>query len=233
MNDFYNKVDVRNIPTYSIKDAAQYLRIPISTVRSWTVGLNYHTKEGSSFFAPLIEIPKQKPYLLSFTNIVELHVLRAIRSIHKIKLNKAREAIDFIIEELKVSHPLATKQFSTDGVNLFVEHYGKLIQANQDERNQLKMVFDAHLKRIEPDDSGLAIKLYPFTRSHEEDSPRIVSIDPRNAFGRLTIDGTGITTSILKERYLAGDSIEELAVDYNFDSLYIQEAIRCELPMAA
>lgn len=233
MNDFYNKVDVRNISAYSIKDAAQYLRIPISTVRSWTIGLNYHTKGGSSFFAPLIEIPKQKPYLLSFTNIVELHVLRAIRSIHRIKLNKVREAIDFIIEELKVSHPLATKQFSTDGVNLFVEHYGELIQANQDERNQLKMVFDAHLKRIEPDDSGLAIKLYPFTRSHEEDSPRIVSIDPRNAFGRLTIDGTGITTSILKERYLAGDSIEELAVDYNFNPLYIQEAIRCELPMTA
>jgi hypothetical protein len=31
---------------------------------------------------------------------------------------------------------------------------------------------------------------------------------------RLTIDGTGIATSILKERYLAGDSIDELAADY-------------------
>lgn len=233
MNDFYNRVDIRNIPTYSIKDTSQYLRIPVSTVRSWVIGLSYSTKEGSSFFAPLIEIPKHKPYLLSFTNIVELHVLRAIRSIHKIKLNKVREAIDFIIDKLEISHPLATKQFSTDGVNLFVEHYGKLIQANQDECNQLQMVFEAHLRRIEPDDNGFAMKLYPFTRPHEEDSPKIVSIDPRNAFGRLTIDGTGITTSILKERYLAGDSIEDLAIDYNFDSIYIQEAIRCELPMAA
>jgi uncharacterized protein (DUF433 family) len=56
-----------------------------------------------------------------------------------------------------------------------------------------------------------------------------VVIDPRVAFGRRTIDGTGIATSILKERYSAGDSIDELAIDYDCDRLSIEEAIRCEL----
>ena len=129
---------------------------------------------------------------------------------------------------------MVSQQFSTDGIDLFVEHYGALIQASQAERNQLELAIHTHIQRIEADDQGLAIKLYPFTRSHEENNPRIVVVDPRIAFGRLTIDGTGIATSILKERYSAGDSIDDLAADYECDRLSIEEAIRCELsPIAA
>ncbi len=47
------------------------------------------------------------------------------------------------------------------------------------------------------------------------------------------IAGTGITTRILAERYQAGDSIDDLVYDYEVDRLAIEEAIRCELPVAA
>jgi hypothetical protein len=63
---------------------------------------------------------------------------------------------------LQVSHPLATQKFSTNGIDLFVEHYGTLIQASQAERNQLELAINTHIQRIEADDQGLAIKLYPF-----------------------------------------------------------------------
>ena len=232
MNDLYGGSDPRNIPTYSIGDAARYLRIPRSTIRSWTVGHSYRVKDGSSFFHPLIDISKEKPYLLSFTNLVEVHVLRAIRVGHKIQLNKVREALDFINEHLLVPHPLAKEDFRTNGVDLFIERYGELINASSGGKEELKESLNAHLERIEPDDSGLAIKLYPFTRSDEVDNPRLVVIDPRIAFGRLTIAGTGIVTDILKERYKAGDSIEDLAFDYDCDRLSIEEAIRCELSAA-
>lgn len=234
MSDLYRGLDPKNIPAYSIGDAARYLRIPSSTIRSWTIGYSYSVKDGSNLFYPLIELPKgkSKPYLLSFTNLVEVHVLRAIRQHHKIQLNKVREALDFISEHLLVPHPLAKEDFRTNGVDLFIERYGELINASSGGRKELKEALNAHLERIEPDDSGLAIKLYPFTRSHEEDNPRLVVIDPRIAFGRLTLTGTGIATNILKERYRAGDSIEELAEDYDCDRLSIEEAIRCELSAA-
>lgn len=229
MKDLYGGLDPRNIPSYSLGDAARYLRIPRSTIRSWTIGHSYPVKDGSSFFRPLIEIPKSKPYLLSFTNLVEVHVLRAIRQHHQIQLNKVREALDFIDEQFKVPHPLANEEFRTNGVDLFIERYGELINASSGGKQELKEALNAHLERIEPDDKGLAIKLYPFTRSNEEDNPRLVVIDPRIAFGRLTLVGTGIATNILKERYKAGDSIEELAEDYNCDRSLIEEAIRCEI----
>ena len=232
MNDLYGGSDPRNIPTYSIGDAARYLRIPRSTIRSWTIGHSYRVKDGSSFFHPLIDISKEKPYLLSFTNLVEVHVLRAIRVGHKIQLNKVREALDLINKRFEVPHPLAQEDFRTNGVDLFIERYGELINASSGGKKELKEALNAHLQRIEPDDSGLAIKLYPFTRSDEVDNPRLVVIDPRIAFGRLTIAGTGIVTDILKERYKAGDSIEDLAEDYDCDRLSIEEAIRCELSAA-
>ncbi|WP_241392556.1 DUF433 domain-containing protein [Rippkaea orientalis] len=108
-----------------------------------------------------------------------------------------------------------------------------MINASQKGQLDLRNKLNLHLERIEPDDSGLAIKLYPFTRPHEENNPKIVVIDPRIAFGRLVIANTGIPTSILKERFHAGDTIEDLAYDYGCDLLSIQEAIRCELPNAA
>lgn len=225
----YGKLDPRNIPTYSIGDAARYLRIPAATVRSWTVGRHYPSKnEGEKFFQPLILIKSYKPRLLSFTNLIEIHVLRAIRQHHKIELDKVRAALDYINEQFQVSHPLAREQFHTDGVDLFIDRYGDLINASQQGKTDLKNAFSKHLKRIEVDDNGLAIKLYPFTRSQEENNPRLVVIDPRIAFGRLVIAGTGIATSILAERFDAGDSIKDLAFDYNCPDEWIEKAIRCE-----
>ncbi|MEO0348796.1 MAG: DUF433 domain-containing protein [Cyanobacteria bacterium P01_A01_bin.15] len=233
MSKLYGKLDPRGIPTYSIGDAAKYLRIPAATIRSWTVGRKYPKADGKGFFAPLIPIPDRQPKLLSFTNMVEVHVLRAIRRHHDIDLGKVRTALDFIEENMQVTHPLAHTEFRTDGVDLFIDRYGELINASASGQIQLKDSLNAHLERVEPDDSGLAIKLYPFTRTHEKNSPRIVVIDPRTAFGRLVIEGTGIPTSVLAERYRAGDSMDDLAEDYRCDRIKVEEAIRCELPNAA
>ncbi|WP_009631756.1 DUF433 domain-containing protein [Synechocystis sp. PCC 7509] len=233
MVKLYGETDPRNIPTYSFSDAARYLRIPAVTIRSWTVGRRYPTSSGFNFSKPIIAIKELKPSLLSFTNLIEIHILRGIRKHHKIQLDKVRAALDYIDEQFPVPHPLATEKFQTNGVDLFIEKYGSLINASKRGQTELKNVLNAHLQRIELDDSGLAIRLYPFTRSHEEDNPRIVAIDPRIAFGRLVIAGTGISTSVLAERHQAGESINELSYDYDCDSLKIEEAIRCELRAAA
>ena len=234
MSDLYGGINPRDIPTYAISEAARYLRIPSGTVRSWVAGRRYKTTQGDQYFQPLILTNDRKPRLVSFTNLIEVHVLRAIRKDHKIQLDKVRAALDYLESELQVTHPLASSEFRTDGVNLFTEHYGTLINASQSGQTNLKDALNSHLERIEPDDSGLAIKLYPFTRSQEESNPRIVVIDPRIAFGRLVIVGTGIPTHIVAERYQAGDSIDDLADDYNCCHDTIEEAIRCEMhPLAA
>jgi len=55
----------------------------------------------------------------------------------------------------------------------------------------------------------------------------------RLSFGRPIIAGTNIATSIIAERYKAGESMEELAKDYGCRREQVEEAVRCELALAA
>lgn len=141
MNKLYGETDPRDIPIYSISDAAKYLRIPVRTIRSWTVPIS----NGSNFFKPLILTQDLKPKLLSFTNLVEIHVLRAIRKHHKIQRDKLRIALDYINEQFQVLHPLASEQFRTDGVNLLIERYSSLINAPEYWRIEMFNAFNVHL----------------------------------------------------------------------------------------
>jgi uncharacterized protein (DUF433 family) len=59
-------------------------------------------------------------------------------------------------------------------------------------------------------------------------------IDPRVQFGRPCLAGTGIPTEVVVERFNAGESIREIAADYEVDPQLIEEAVRYErLPRAA
>jgi uncharacterized protein (DUF433 family) len=226
MPDLYGGNDPRSLPTYTIIETARYLRIPARTIRSWVTHNNQHSQ-------PLIPNPDRKPHLLSFNHLIEIHLLRAIRKAHKIQLDKVRLTLDHLESQLKVTHPLTHNQFRTAAADLFAEHYSKRINASKSSQTSIKDSLNAHLDRIDPDDNGLATKLYPFTRSQEANSPRIVVIDSRIAFGRLIIVGTGIPTQIIAERYQAGDSIDDLADDYNCPHDTIEEAIRCEMQLLA
>ena len=107
-----------------------------------------------------------------------------------------------------------------------------MVNISQDGQLQMKLVLDNHLKRIEWS-KGLPIKLFPFTRTDYQTSPRFVAIDPTVKFGKPCISGTGIPTSIIAERYTAGDSIRLLAEDYGRTGEEIEEAIRYESRAAA
>ena len=86
---------------------------------------------------------------------------------------------------------------------------------------------------IEHDACGIAIRLYPFTRAFSSAHPKIIVMDPFVAFGRATISGTGVVTSIVAERYKAGEAIDDLVKDYGCTRIQIEEAVRCELALAA
>jgi uncharacterized protein (DUF433 family) len=223
--------DPRLVPSYSAPEAAHYLRIPVTTLRAWAFGQKYKTSSGEGTFQPVITIPDKKTRLLSFINLVEIHVLDAIRREHNISLPKVRKALSFIENHFSIKNPLANEKFETDGIDLFIEKSG-LINITKDGQMAIRSLLEAHLKRIEWDTRGIPIRLYPFTRKRELEEPKSVVIDPFVSFGRPILSGTGIATSIIAERYKAGESIDELADDYGRDRSEIEEAIRCELEAA-
>lgn len=78
----------------------------------------------------------------------------------------------------------------------------------------LEKVVKEYMQRIERDLNGLPIKLYPFSRTGEPDEPKLILIDPKISFGRPILSNISIPVEIISERYKAGESIKELARDY-------------------
>jgi uncharacterized protein (DUF433 family) len=116
----------------------------------------------------------------------------------------------------------------TDGKSLFIEQYGQVVNVSEEGQMEMKSVLDAYLKRIQWNEDGIPIRLFPFTRTKYENSPPFVAIDPRIRSGRPCIAGTGVPTSMIAERHEAGDSIALLAKDYGRSQEEIEEALRYE-----
>jgi uncharacterized protein (DUF433 family) len=212
--------------------------VPLSTLRSWIFGQAYPTNKGRQVSTPIIKVPGDdaEPTRLSFTNMVEAHVLSGIRYRHGVPLSAVRRAVNYLAKEFGSSHPLADKDFQTDGVSLFVDHLGLLLNVSAPGQFAMREILGALLRRVDRDNHGLAIRLYPFSRRPTltpagvlEESPRSVVIDPRVAFGRPVLVGTGITTLSIAERFDAGEEVEDLAADYGRLPREIFEAIRCEM----
>jgi len=212
--------------------AAHYLALPEATLASWVRGRHYPTSAGQRRSKPLLKLPDPKEPLLSFTNLVEAHVLKAIRRRHGVAMQKVRPALEHLENALGLEHPLAHEQLLTDGVSLFIERFGKLVNLSQAGQLAIRELLAAHLRRIEHDSHGFALRLFPFSRGEQLDVPRVVVLDPRISFGRPVIDGTSVRTEVIASRLKAGESIQSLASDYGVEAERIEEAIRYELAAA-
>lgn len=237
-NDIYNGKDPRDIPNYSYPEAARLSGVPTATLRSWVIGRRYPRRGGSAQFKPLIELPDKNIPALSYTNIIEAHVLSVIRNYHHLELKKVRAAIDFMKRSLEVTHPLTYKGFKTDGIDLFIDHLGEVIlNASQGGQVVFREIMEARLSRIDYGSDGKSVRLFPFIRNTGYQSaarqPRIISVDPRVSFGKPVIAGTGIPVANIVDRLEAGDSIADLQRDFQISHESIEEAIRYGLKAAA
>ncbi|HEV3025808.1 MAG TPA: DUF433 domain-containing protein [Pirellulales bacterium] len=223
--------DPRDMPAYSLPEAARCLQLPEATLRSWTLGRNYKTERGQRRFKPLITLPDRHTRLLSFFNLAEAHVLSAFRRHHGVRLAHIRSALNYVSKKFGSPHPLIDQRFETDGAKLFIRELGKLVDASAYGQVVMEEVL-SHLERFDREDQVVA-RLYPFTRSRSMPSPRCVLIDPRFSFGRPVLSQSHAATAVIAERYRAGESVDELADDYGCKRLEIEEALRYELRLEA
>lgn len=225
---------IRQMPLYSPAEAAQFLRLPASTVRAWSFGQAYKDAQNRPRrFKSLIDVADAKNRRLSFINLIELSVLSAVRRVHQVPLARVRDAMDYLRKHLPSPHPLADQRFQTDGVDLFVREVGRLVNISKDGQLEMSTLISRYLRGVERDATGVPIKLYlPRTEPGTNGLSGVV-IDPARGFGRPIIDKAGIRTEIVLQRFRAGETIESLADDYAIKQGVIEELIRTELPRAA
>ena len=225
--------DLREIPNYPLAEAAHYLRMPARTLKHWLLGNSYPTKSGTRYSDALIKVAGKDPILLSFFNLVEASILSALRRKYDVKMGNVRKVLDYLESKYPSPHPLADHKFKTDGIDVFIDEYGELESISQQGQIAMRDLLLGYLHRIEWDKQKFAVRLYPYTRDREPDDARLIVIDPRVSFGRPVIAGSGIATSIIAERFAAGESFEDLMDDYDRTAQEIEEALRCELRQTA
>jgi uncharacterized protein (DUF433 family) len=221
-------LDVYDASAYRITDAARFLHLPASTLRWWVLGGEYRTLGGIDLSEPIITLADPERRLLSFRNLVEAHVLSALRRKHRVHLPAIRQAVRVLKREYGTEHPLADHRLETDGTSIFVREYGQLTNLNQHEQRILHGMLDQHAHRVEWDATGALKELFPFPSADLAADTRKVSINPLRGFGLPTIVGTGIRTDVIASRYRGGDTISSLARDYARPEDEITEALRYE-----
>ncbi len=220
---------IYNTPAYSVTDAARYLRIPVVTLRSWLKGRSYVTKTGQQAFEPLIQRPDPGLPQLSFTNLVEAHVLRIIRETHQVKLDKVRRALDYMSQQFGTAHPLVMKRFQPDGVDLFVDEMDRLVNVSRSGQFAMRETLKHLLTRVEWNVEGMANRFFPVIELvPDPGNDKIIFLDPSIRFGKPIIAGKGVPTAAIASLYEAGDDISDIAEEFNCTSEQVKAAIQFE-----
>jgi len=215
-----NSETILETPIYGLVDAAHYLRVPYQTLRYWT--------KGSKSVGAIVPLASVDPPRLSFVNLMECHMLSSMRSNYNLRLPKVRRALRTLAKLYPSPHPLVDKELETDSVDVFIrEHGNELRNLSRPNQLQFREMLDAYIQRIERTPTGM-LRFFPFVEKRNLNEPKIIVINPSISFGRPTIAGTGIPTSVIASRFHARESISDLAKEYGRTDKEIEEAIRWE-----
>jgi len=157
--------------------------------------------------------------------LIEVAVVAAARKAG-VKLHDIAIARDYASKALKSKNPFAEYRFKTDGRNLCFDYNvidpkaegGRVVVANK--RGQL--AWESILGRLDQFeyDEGLALRW----RVAGKSSP--IVIDPRISFGAPNVKG--VPTRTLKDRWISGEPVDEIADDYGLSRLEVQSALEFE-----
>lgn len=175
----------------------------------------------------MLEPARREPLTLSFTNLIEAHVLRSLRTGHGIPLDSVRKALAYAERTLGIKELLVHEALRTHGGDLFLDQYGKLINLSASGQLAIRRVFEAHLQRVDWNSLRLPVRLYPFV-SDWASEPRPILIDPTISFGRPVVREAFISTQAIADRIDAGELVEDVATDYGVAREVIESAVLYE-----
>jgi uncharacterized protein (DUF433 family) len=166
--------------------------------------------------------------MLSFWNLVEAHVLRALRTEHGVSLPAVRKALRYAEKELGISRLLLSPELKTDAGRLFLDRYGALTELTASGQLAMRRLLESHLRRVEWDRWQFPVRLFPFVADEVIEASPTIAIDASIAFGRPIIRRRGISTSVIADRIDAGESVADVAADYEITELEVSAAVLIE-----
>lgn len=143
-------------------------------------------------------------------------------------MQRIRPAVERIREEIGLDHALASHKLYTDGAEVLIEYADEsgdegirnLVVARNQQR-QFSAVVKGYLKRIQYGGDGWAdavqLPIYKYAE---------VVVSPDMAFGLPRVAATGTRVEDLVDRFRAGDSLAEIADDFEVPPNAVEDIIR-------
>lgn len=213
---------------FTLRETAAYLGTPKSTVQWWARPPD-HKK-------PLITcFPRRgKQATVPFVGFAEAYVLTSFRRAG-VPLQRIRPAVDVLTNEIGIEHALASKRLYTDGAEVLYDYaerrgddeVGELVVVRTQQR-QFAEIVESYLKRIHYAGDGWASSVRLPTYEHAE-----VVVDPKVAFGLPLVVHGGARVEDLVDRFQAGDSVAEIAADFDVPPAEVEDVIRLATRAAA
>jgi uncharacterized protein (DUF433 family) len=213
---------------FTLKETAGYLGIPSSTVHWWA------REQIAS--PPLITCfpARGREASVPFIGFAEAFVLSSFRRAG-VPLQRIRPAVDVLTKEIGVEHALASRRLYTDGAEVlfdYAERHGEaevmdLVVLRTRQRQFADVVKD-YLRRIDYGGDGWADSVRLPTYANAE-----VVVDPRVAFGMPLVVEGGARVEDLVDRFQAGDSVAEIAADFDVPPDQVEDVIRVASRAAA
>lgn len=221
----YGAFAPREVPRYTIVQASRYVGLSPTTLRNWVRGRSYPRGGQSARSEPLIKASD----LLSFSNLIEAHILRALRRDEDVRMSFLRRAIGLAEKEYQIERLLLSEQLWAAPGEVLLEQYGKLINLGRAGQLAMRHFFEAHLKRVDWNAQGPE-QFFPgfvgVLAPASEDIPRLIVINPRVSFGKPVLaSNRGIRVSAIVGRIDAGEEEDAIAQDYGIERREVDAAI--------
>src|SRR5207247_330913 len=102
--------------------------MPPATVSAWLRGYPYSKSRGGGRFQSVIDRSDPEDGRLSFNDLLQVAVLRALRTSHNLLLPYIRKAQLIAQEELGIEHLLMSPELRAGAGKLFIKKYGELLE---------------------------------------------------------------------------------------------------------
>ncbi len=202
------------LSSYRVSEAAVYTGAAANTIANW----HYRGR-------PVLP-GRERGKPLNYLELVEVAFVAFFRSTG-FSMRRIRSARDYVSKAFAVEFPLAEYQFKTEGMYILMDYnqfdpdpnVDQIIVA--DKSGQLAWTSLLGDKFAEFDyEFELAMRWYPAGRDS------LVVVDPRVSFGAPVVHG--LPTWVVKGRWNAGESVEEISEDFTIPEEAVKDALAFE-----
>ena len=230
------------VPLYTVTEAARIVDVPVSTLSTWAQGYvrrfpNRADVVGDSIITYMEPEGPRRPSI-PFVGLTEATVLAAVRR-SGVPMQRIRPALEAIETRLGLDHALASRKLYTDGAELLFD-YAESHPDTADGRAALHLVvvrsgqrvftevIQEYLRRIEYASDGYADLIHVPAYHHAE-----VVVDPKRSFGAPIFERGGSRIDDVLQRFWAGESLDELSIEFGVPLSQLEDVLRVTSKRAA